>query len=208
MLDTIQNKPKNYFIILGCSNKEEVKKTRTDNKNLILVYTGNIVRQRGLERITSAINNLKDVELVFAGRILDEEFFKELSQVKNAKYNGLLKLDDAFRLTASSDVVVILYDLAKPMHKIGMPNKIFEAMKFSLPVITNQQVEIINECGCGIIVDYNNISQIKSAVIKLRDDKEFRKILGENGRKAFEQKYNWEVVEKELFKIYENLFYN
>ncbi len=208
MLDTIQNRPENCSVILNCSSIEDIEKISSNNKNLILVYTGNIIRQRGLEKIISAINNLNGVELVFAGRIIDEVFFKELLLVKNAKYKGLLPLDDALSLTAHSDVVVILYDLDKPMHKIGMPNKIFEAMKFSLPIITNQGVDIINECGCGIIVDYNNTTQIKSAITKLRDDKELRKILGEKGRKAFEQKYNWQVVEKELLKIYENLFYD
>ena len=208
MLDTIRNRPENCSIILNCSTKQDLEKIESNKKNLTLVYTGNIIRQRGLEKIVSAINNLRDVDLFFAGRIIDEGLFKELSQVDNVKYKGLLSLDDALSLTSHSDVVIILYDLAKPMHKIGMPNKIFEAMKFSLPIITNQGTDIINECGCGIIVDYNNTSQIKSAIVKLRDDKELRKMLGEKGRKAFEQKYNWQVVEKELLQIYDNLFSN
>jgi len=76
---------------------------------------------------------------------------------------------------------------------------------FGLPVITNVTPKLIKETECGVLVDYNNLQEIRSTVIELRDNLELRQKFGSNGRKAFEQKYNWSAVEKELFTIYQNL---
>jgi glycosyltransferase involved in cell wall biosynthesis len=86
-----------------------------------------------------------------------------------------------------------------------MGNKLFEAMMCGVPIITNVATEIVNETQCGITVDYNDIEQIKEAIANLRDDPELRKRLGDNGRKAFLQKYNWAAMEQKLFKIYDSL---
>jgi len=76
---------------------------------------------------------------------------------------------------------------------------------FGLPVITNVTPELIKETECGVLVDYNDLQQIRSAVIELRDNLELRQKLGTNGRKAFEQKYNWGNMEKKLHSLYEGM---
>ena len=78
-------------------------------------------------------------------------------------------------------------------------------MMCGIPVITNVLPEFVNEIGFGIIVEYGNIDQIRSAIIRLRDDPELRERLGSNGRKAFLEKYNWGIMEKKLYDAYENL---
>jgi glycosyltransferase involved in cell wall biosynthesis len=77
-----------------------------------------------------------------------------------------------------------------------------------VPIITNVATEIVTETQCGIVVNYKEVDQIRDAIVRLRDDPHLRKRLGENGRKAFLQKYNWSTMEKELFKVYENLLGN
>jgi glycosyltransferase involved in cell wall biosynthesis len=85
-----------------------------------------------------------------------------------------------------------------------LPNKLFEAMMCSVPIITNVAQEIVNETSCGILVEYNK-DKIKEAIVMLRDNPELCKRLGNNGRDAFLKKYNWDVMEKKLYKIYEEL---
>ena len=101
--------------------------------------------------------------------------------------------------------MVALYDLNVPLNRVSMSNKHFEAMMCGIPLITNAGRELINEVDYGIMVGYNDVNQIKEAVGCLRDDIELRRRLGNNGRKAFLQKYNWTIMEQELYKIYENL---
>ena len=116
---------------------------------------------------------------------------------------------ESLKLEASSDVMVVLYDLQYTKNKLSSPNKIYEAMMCGIPLITNMEKELVGkELGCGILVDYNNIAQIKEAIILLRDNVQVRTNMGQNGRKAFLQKYNWSAMEKKLFNIYSTLMVN
>jgi hypothetical protein len=88
----------------------------------------------------------------------------------NVKYKGHLVPSESLKLEASSDAMVVLYDLHHGKNKLSSPNKIFDAMMCGIPLITNMEVELVGEeVGCGIIVDYNNIPQIKEAIILFRD---------------------------------------
>lgn len=204
ILETFKKYPKNHIIIRNCPEKYDVER-KSKEKILTLVYTGIIVKNRGLERITDAIKNLVDVRLVIAGRNIDQEFLNQILELSNVEYKGIMSHTASLELEANSDVMMILYDLAIPINKVANPNKTFEAMMFGLPVITNVTPTLVNEVGCAIFVDYNDLEEIKSAIIRLRDDDELRKRLGDNGHNAFEQKYNWDVMEKELYKVYERL---
>jgi glycosyltransferase involved in cell wall biosynthesis len=63
----------------------------------------------------------------------------------------------------------------------------------------------VREVGFGIIVDYGDVEQIRSAIVTLKDNHILCERLGNNGRKAYLEKYNWKAAEKELYKICDNL---
>jgi glycosyltransferase involved in cell wall biosynthesis len=212
MLRTFQRKPNQSAIIMNCAEvlervdvQEKVREKEESAHVFTIVYTGNVVRGRGLERISSAIKDLQDVRLVIAGKPLDKNLLHILLRLPNVEYKGLLQPADALNLNFGSDVMIILYDLQVPNNKFSMSNKLFEAMMCGLPIITNVSTEFVREVRCGMIVDYNDESQIKSAIIGLRDNPQLCRKLGNNGREAHLQKYNWGIVEKKLQEIYENL---
>jgi glycosyltransferase involved in cell wall biosynthesis len=207
VLMTFRRKPKFCPIIMNCVEDmhNENKLARDENHTLRLVYTGGIIRNRGLERITAAIKDLSGVELIMAGMVIDDKFLDEMLKFPKVRYKGLLQPNEALALEASSDVMVILYDPRNPNNNLSMPNKLFEAMMCGLPLITNVATEVVNEVECGIMVDYENVDQIEQAITKLRDNYELRKRLGNNGRRAFLQKYNWRVMEQKLYKCYDTL---
>jgi len=78
-------------------------------------------------------------------------------------------------------------------------------MMLGIPIITNVAHEIVNETGCGVTVEYDNPEQLREAIIRLRDNPELRKKLEVNGRKAYLEKYNWNIMEQRLYKIHDNL---
>jgi glycosyltransferase involved in cell wall biosynthesis len=206
VLSTFRFRPKNCATIANYSEDYNLNGEKSKDHDFTLVYTGLICKDRGLEGITVAIKDLKDVQLVVAGRILDKQLFDEMLMLPNVKYKGHLVPNESLKLEASSDVMVVLYDLHYVKNKLSSPNKIFEAMMCGIPQITNMEQELVGEeVGCGIIVDYNNISQIKEAIILFRDNVELRKKMGQNGRKAFLEKYNWTRMEEKLYEIYSKL---
>jgi glycosyltransferase involved in cell wall biosynthesis len=203
---TFRLKPKVCAIIMNLSEDYNLNKSKLKDNMLTVVYTGLILKDQGLEMIASAIKGLSGVRLVLAGRIADKQLLDQLLKLPNVKYEGLLERKESLKLEASSDVMIVLYDLQYRKNQLSSPNKIFEAMMCGIPLITNMEQELVgNEIGCGIIVDYSDIAQIKEAIVLLRDNAELRKKMGQNGRKAFEEKYNWNRMEQKLYDIYSNL---
>ena len=209
VLKTIQNKPKHFAVLMNCPQEyfidNENTKSKDGDHNFKLVYTGGIRRDRALESVAEAIRELNSINFVIAGPIIDKKVLLKMQELSNVKYQGLLPPIKALSLEASSDLLVALYTPEVLWNSITLPNKLFEAMMCGVPIITNVANEIVNETGCGIIVEYDNVEQIKGTIIKLRDDPTLRKRLGENGRKAFLEKYNWGIMEQKLYKIYDEL---
>jgi glycosyltransferase involved in cell wall biosynthesis len=203
-LNTIKCKPKKSVVILNCPEDYNIdEKMKVKDTIFTVVYTDRVItRIRGVSDMVAAIRNLKNVTLVIAGNFIDQEFYAEIAESKNVRYVGALKPDDALELEAASDVMIALYDPENPQTEICMPTKFFESMMCRIPIITNIRSDFVNEIGFGIIVEYGNIEQIRSAIISLRDNPELRKRLGDNGRKAFVEKYNWGIMEQKLYEVY------
>jgi glycosyltransferase involved in cell wall biosynthesis len=209
LINTFHRKPNKCVSILNCAEDYAVdRRPRSDmNNKLTIAFTGHIRRNRGLEVLVAAIKDLKEVNVVVTGRTEDKEMLDEIGNTsKGIKYLGYLEHAQVLTIVANSDAIFALYNLdAYVQNKYVMGNKLFEAMMCGVPIITNVATDIVNETQCGILVDYNNLGQIKQTIINLRDDLELRKKLGENGRKAFLQKYNWNAMEQKLYKIYEEM---
>jgi glycosyltransferase involved in cell wall biosynthesis len=206
MLQTFGKRPKNCSTIMNCSEDNIINVSRAKSDSFRLLFTGHIRAGRGLEILPDIVRDLKDTELIITGRIEDKKLLKKIDGISNITYKGFLEQDKVLHLETSSDVMIALYDLnLQTQNKFVMGNKLFEAMMCGVPIITNVAHEIVNETGCGIIVEYDNVKQIKDTILKLRDDPNLRKRVGEHGRKAFLEKYNWDIMEQRLYKIYEDL---
>lgn len=206
LANTFDSKPKINEIILNCPEYHQIPKSQV-KKKLTLIYTGNIVKNRGLEIIMKAIKGIENIEFVYAGRIVDRDLFENVSSVSNTQYMGQLTPTEASKLESQSDVFLILYDPKVPIHRYAIPNKIFTAMMFGKPSITNLVRNILDRYDCGIAVNYDNVEEIKNAIILLRDNPDFRQRLGTNGRNAYESEFNWNEMESRLYEVYRRTLY-
>ena len=159
-----------------------------------------------MEQISTALKNVDNVKLFLYGPVIDRELFDKITRLSNIEYKGFIRIHDEYlNAIISTDAIIAIYTEEVPSHHITMHNKTLEAMMGGIPIITNLSPALIKEIGFGIIVEYGNIGQIRSAIIKLRDDTNLRKTLGSNGRKAFLQSYNWGIMEAKLYELYEKL---
>ena len=206
VLKSFRNKPNTTAVILNCLQDHYKNRDTTEDGFLVLGYSGAITKGRGLEHIATALTNLNDVKLYLYGPVIDKKLFDKVISMPNIEYKGFLQIYDEYvNAIIETDAIVAIYTGETPSHHITMHNKTLEAMMGGIPIITNLSPELVKEIGFGIVVEYGNIDQIRSAIIRLRDDPELRKKLGRKGRKAFLQKYNWESMEKNLYDLYENL---
>lgn len=140
LLGTFRSKPKNCTVIMNCVEDTAYKDNTNSRGNshlFRLAYTGNIRRDRGIETILKAVEDLDGIELVLAGRIIHKEIGDKILRSPNVNYNGLLLPNEALVLEKNSDAIIALYNLRFKQNYYAMPNKLFEAMMCQLPIITN-----------------------------------------------------------------------
>ena len=65
--------------------------------------------------------------------------------------------------------------------------------------------EIVEKYNCGICVDPHNSQQIKEAIQYLVENKEMAYQMGQNGRRAVLEEYNWESQAKLYIEVLTNI---
>ncbi|MEM0333694.1 MAG: glycosyltransferase, partial [Candidatus Aenigmatarchaeota archaeon] len=102
--------------------------------------------------------------------------------------------------------LVILYPEGNYIN--SLPIKLFEYMSAGLPVIASDfplWKEIIETNNCGICVNPFNIKEISNAINYIVNNPLEAKKMGDNGRKVVLKKYNWNIEERKLLKVYNSI---
>jgi glycosyltransferase involved in cell wall biosynthesis len=186
------------------------------NKRLMTIfYAGMMDKTRGIEYMIEAVEDLSHVMLIFSGKILDKQIAKIISEKMHKKemkikYLGWLPTYfDVLKWTLKADILFRFCDPALPHAKYESPNKLFEAMMSGKPIIVNNgqaTARIVREASCGIVVQYGDVKGLKKAIITLRDNAFLRRKMGNNGRKLYEKRYSWKIMQEKLlhsYKVYE-----
>jgi len=178
-----------------------------------IIYVGGLSRERGITEIVSAldyVNQSVDIELKLYGKFSPESYEAEVKSLKGFQkttYSGWMDYDNVPELLAKADVgIVCLHPISN--YLTALPVKLFEYMAAGLPVIASNfpvLKEIVEENNCGICVDPLNPAQIAKAVAYMVTHENERIRMGENGRRAVMEKYNWENESKKLLGLYEDL---
>jgi len=197
----------NNFPMLGelsCDGKLEEKLSQ-------VCYVGGITAIRGIREVISSMNQVKtQVRLQLVGR------FSEASVYKEAKNNpGWLSVDElgfqdreGVRKTMARCIGGLVTFHPLPNHVDAQPNKMFEYMSAGIPVIASDFPlwrEIVVGNDCGLCVDPMNPESIAEAIDYLATHPEEATRMGNNGKTAVQQRYNWKHEEKKLLTLYEVL---
>lgn len=95
-----------------------------------------------------------------------------------------------------------------PNYYESYPTKMFEYMALGIPVITSNfplYREVIENYHCGICIDPESPQAIADAIEYLNGNQlEFQE-MGNNGRMAVMEKYNWKTEAKKLLTLYKEL---
>ena len=86
--------------------------------------------------------------------------------------------------------------------------KMFEYMAGGLPVIASDFPvwrSIVDEAECGLLVDPLDPVAIGRTMRRLADDPDTARVMGANGRRAIEAKYNWISEQEKLLVFYDRL---
>ena len=88
-----------------------------------------------------------------------------------------------------------------------MPNKLYDYMALRKPVVVSDTIpmrRVVQSTECGLVFESGNAAGLAEQVAKLVDP-EVRRSLGENGRRAVETRYRWDVDARTLVETIERL---
>ena len=179
-----------------------------------IVFAGLITDSWNLHRIIEAI---KDENVMFnlAGFYATEEYINSLKSMPGwdkVDYLGRLNHSEVFELLSRCTVGMAIQsddnpNMGEKKGSIGI-TKMYEYMMVGIPVIaTNLEnwIPIVEGNECGFCVNCHDVDGIKEKILYLLNNPQEAKRLGDNGKKAVKEKYNWQIQEKILFEMYDNL---
>ena len=173
-----------------------------------VLYIGVLHPSRFITQAIDVIGGMPDVRLPIAGAGQLTRIVQAMcAEHPNTNFLGLVPLERVLPMTLDSHAVLIMSDPTLRLSKIGLSNKMFDAMVTGRPVIVTKGVpmgDIVTHEECGIAVPYTK-EGFRSAVERLRDDPALAERMGRNGLAAAKREYNWGAEKKKLLAVYESL---
>lgn len=195
------------------TNYPEYKET--DNKRYLekngICFAGTIFDIWSHETILDILDKV-DIKYKLCG-IVEDSYLETLKKHRNwrfVEYRGVLDYDKVGEFLGSSIAGMALLKQTQNVGSQGtMGNtKIFEYMKAGIPVIMADfplWKNIVNKYGCGICVNIKDKKEIIKAIRYIIDHPDKAIEMGENGRKAYKEEYNWETQVGALLDLYKKL---
>jgi glycosyltransferase involved in cell wall biosynthesis len=190
-------------------------KIKFDRKAPIILYFGVVAERRGIFDAMDAfkfiISKGYEALLLIIGPIDKkdrERFYNYLNSDELTDliiYIPWIDLSEFPTYLDISDICLAPF-VKNPQHESGIANKIYDYMLGGKPVIASDckpQQNLIENLNCGII--FRNMAELQDAIIRLLENKDLRKIMGENGHRAIIEEFNTMKVKENLINAYRKL---
>jgi len=180
------------------NRSEELRKEWNISNKFAVVYAGIIGIAQGLDLILEAADLVRDhqeIQFLLVGEGPEKKRLIEKAQkmgLQNISFIPLQAKKDMPRIIASMDATIVPLKRLE-LFKGALPSKMFEALASELPIILAVEGEaqkLIEKSGGGICVEPENAKQVADAVLKLANDPELAKKIGEHGREFVKEYYD------------------
>jgi len=189
------------------------KKFNIPSDKKIILFLARLHPIKGLDTLIPAfaevIKKEPNVVLVLAGP--DENNYKKEVELKieNCKlkigkdvvFTGMLVGEDKISALQESDIFVL------PSYSECLPMAVVEAMYFGLPVVITKNVGIslrVEKAGVGIVIEKDE-KQLAEAILKILNNPNLGKEMGDKGRKLVETEFSAEKVAEKWIEEYKFL---
>ena len=191
-------KDKKAYLLPNCiniTNKKSYYKPKS--RKLVVGAMGRFVKKKGFELLIQAFRENNNAEPLIAGNgPLMKSYQKLTKDYKNIKLLGWVKKKEVFFSK------IDIFCSPSKIEPFGLV--ILEAMARGIPVIStkcNGPVDIINNNKNGILVNINNVKEIKSAIELLKNRADLRKKISKNGLDTVKNKYTIEAYRNNFFSL-------
>lgn len=165
---------------LPLNNK--INSTFSKSNPLNILFIGSLfetLHKGAINNFCKAITELNDegysISFNLYGQIVPNNFLKEERSTPNINHHGTISPDNRFNIMKQNHCFVVPSSFAKnikAVYKYSIPTKLPELLLSGRPVIIHgpKEMEAHRFCDdekCGILIDDNSISSLKSAILDL-----------------------------------------
>ena len=178
----------------------------------LLVYVGNIQRNRGLEEVIASLVHMPShVHFVIIGY---GHYQKELERRLPSNLRGRVQFFGAIPFTEiiptiySGDIGVSPFQANCYSHRHVLPNKIFEYMMAELPIAASNfpdMKKIIDEVGYGKTFDPASPADIAKTINAMLRDESGLENMRARAREASERQFRFDKEKEKLLELYRRL---
>jgi glycosyltransferase involved in cell wall biosynthesis len=172
-----------------------------------VLFLGRLNWKKGLDRLIPAMKYVENADLLIAGN--DEENYRPKLEalarrcdvVDRVRFLGSVHGKKKWALLSSAQMLLL------PSYSENFGNVVLEAMAAGCAVIVTPEVgmaRMISETGCGVVAA-GNPENLGLEIKRLLDDHERRRFMGEAGRRTVEAKYSWNIIGKQMLKVYTDI---
>ncbi len=196
-------------VVMNAPPAEGGRSPRPRGKPFKVLYYGWLGEERGVKLLVESVQGLDGVTLTIAGRGELEGWVREAT-TKNPsiKFLGWLKMKDLNPVIADADLIPSLYEPRTKNAVIATPGKLLTAMSLSLPSLVpvgTYQAELVEKYHCGVVVDWEDVSEVRGAIARLATDGTFYDAMASASYETFRSSFSWEVMGERLEGAYDRL---
>jgi glycosyltransferase involved in cell wall biosynthesis len=179
--------------------------------SFVVGYIGSLNANRNLAELVEVVGELQadGVSLVIGGFGNLEAGLRHLAaRYANVEFLSWVPYERVLELESAFDVMAVVYDKQDAAHRWGSPNKLFEAMALGKPLIVGDGTISASRAlavGNGVAVAYGSKTELRDAILFLKNHPEQAAQMGQRGRELFLREYNLEVMAARLLDAYRNL---
>ncbi|HEQ79221.1 MAG TPA: glycosyltransferase [Euryarchaeota archaeon] len=171
-----------------------------------LLYIGNLRSGRMILDAMKVCSRLEEWHIQIGGYGHLEEAIAGYSG-NGVEYIGAIKPEEVLHRTLNCDLVLALYDPSNPNNRVGPSNKLFEAMACGRPCVVatgTYASSVVEKEQCGYSINYSS-EALATLLKQLAANPQQMGLKGKNALICAKEKYNWEIQETRLTRLYETL---
>lgn len=196
-------------VVYNCPEKDRFTPEKKGHEGFAIGHFGNIRWVEPFELLFEAVKGMKDVMVVVGGEGIFMDILRDKARgIGNIDIQGFVPFENVPERYRGIDALYVVYPENHAPILYSVPMKIFEAMACGIPVIVNNigfTADFVKKNGIGLTVNGKDPTDIRRAVLRLKEDEDLRDKMGKRGRMLVEREYNWENMEKRLLKMYEEM---
>lgn len=181
-------------------------------QGLPMCFVGSLSEARCVTEIVQAAK-LANIPLILAGEFSSSAYKKEIQELishcEGIKWIGSIPHDEVITLLQNASAGLCPEKNVAQYNTVdNLATKSYEYMAMALPVVVAAypfSSKVMETYQYGIQVNPDSVEEIAAAMRYLWDNPEEAKRMGENGRRAIKEKFNWEIEEKKLLALYEDI---